>query len=166
MASLQAAMPFLLRHEGRWSNNVNDPGGATMRGVTFRTAQRLLGFTTLDQLRNISEDQLEQVYGSPDYWRYDGINDQRCATKIFDIGVNVGLGTEVHVLQSVLGITADGCYGPHTEAAVNAADLDQLLQQLCTAAVAHYQAIAQAHPEEATFMNGWIARANDIPEAA
>jgi lysozyme family protein len=166
MASLAAAMPFLLRDEGGWSDDPADPGGATMHGVTFRTAQRLLGFTTPDQLRAITPDQLMQVYGTPDYWRYDGIQDQRVATKIFDIGVDVGLGTEVRILQKVLGVAEDGVWGPATQAATNAQDPDQLLQALCDAAKEHYIAVAQAHPVEGKFLNGWEHRAEEIPDAA
>jgi lysozyme family protein len=136
-----------------------------MCGVTFHTAQRILGFTMLDELRNISEAQLEQVYGAPDFWRYDGITDQRVATKLFDIGVNVGLGTEVKIAQEILAIGADGCYGPHTEAAINAADPEEFLQQLCAAAVEHYRAIVAEHPEESEFLTGWLTRAADIPAA-
>lgn len=166
MATLSAAMPFLLRNEGGKVNDSADPGGATNHGVTFIAAQRLLGFTTLDQLWNITPDQLLQVYGSPEYWRYDGVSDQRVASKLFDIGVDCGLGTEVRCLQKILGVADDGVWGPATLAATNAQEPNQLLQALCEAAREHYIAVAQAHPREGKFLNGWEKRAEEIPDAA
>jgi lysozyme family protein len=165
MSTLAAAMPFLRRDEGGFSNNPADPGEATMCGVTLRTAQRLLGITTVEELKAITPAQLEIVYGSPDFWRYDGIKDQRVATKLFDIGVDIGLGTEVGICQKILGITVDHCYGPKTEAAINAADPDQLLSALCEAAKEYYISVAEKNPREGIFLNGWEFRAEEVPSA-
>ncbi|MFZ9616196.1 MAG: glycosyl hydrolase 108 family protein, partial [Fluviibacter sp.] len=37
------ALAHTLKHEGGWANHPNDPGGATMKGVTHRTYANYLG---------------------------------------------------------------------------------------------------------------------------
>jgi lysozyme family protein len=39
MSTLEASMPFLLKHEGKWSNRRQDRGGPTMYGITLAVAR-------------------------------------------------------------------------------------------------------------------------------
>jgi type VI secretion system secreted protein VgrG len=84
---------------------------------------------------------------------------QVVASKVFDMGVNMGIGTAVKILQKALGVAVDGVFGSGTLAAVNAAS-DALLPAYKQALAAHYQSIVAAKPAEAKFLNGWLARAN------
>ena len=43
MANHKILAPFILSHEGGFSNNPKDPGGATMRGVTLATSRSVYG---------------------------------------------------------------------------------------------------------------------------
>lgn len=164
MATLEAAMPFLLKHEGGWSNRRNDRGGPTMHGITLALASRY-GITTEDALRAISDDDVDQIYRA-EFWKFDGVQSQPVATKMLDLCVNFGGGTEIRMVQKILGVDADGAYGPATEAAVNAQDPDTLISQISDAAVARYDEIENAHPEDQEFLKGWLARAVDVPDAA
>ena len=164
MANLAAALLFLLPHEGGWSNRRNDRGGPTMHGITLALAQRY-GIMTEDDLRNISDADMERIYRA-EFWRFDGIQDQRVASKIMDLCVNFGGGTEIRMVQKILGVVADGAYGPATEAAVNAQDPDTLIQQISDASVKRYDEIAAAHPEDEEFLAGWLNRAKAVPDAA
>jgi lysozyme family protein len=62
-------------------------------------------------------------------------------------------------------ITVDGCYGPATEAALNACDPALLMQELIKVSLAHYDAIAAAHPQDEQFLADWTRRANEVPNA-
>ena len=58
----------VLHHEGGWADHPKDPGGATMKGVTLKVYREHFGEgKTKDELRNISESELEQIYKSG-YW--------------------------------------------------------------------------------------------------
>ena len=166
MACLAAAMPFLLRNEGGDSDLKGDPGARTRCGIStpeladFNRRHPDLGYPS--DPWELNHAQIATIYDL-DFWRYDGIQDQRVATKLFDIGVNVGLGTEVHILQRLLGVTSDGVYGPATEAAVNAREPLDLLKGLCEAAKEHYLAVAKAHPDETRFLDDWERRAEEMP---
>jgi lysozyme family protein len=79
------------------------------------------------------------------------------ATKIFDMSVNMG-HSAIRILQTCLGITADGLWGPGTCAAVNAAG-DNWLNFYRSALAQHYQNLVLANPALAHFLNGWLRRA-------
>jgi lysozyme family protein len=86
------------------------------------------------------------------------------AKRVFDFGVNAGLGTAVKTLQQAVNalggsLTVDGGWGPLTLAAANAASAAALVQAFIAARVAHYQAIAAANPADAVYLKGWLARA-------
>ena len=164
MAKLEAAMPFLLKHEGGWSNRRNDRGGPTMHGITLALASRY-GITTEDALRAISDADVDRIYRD-EFWHFDGIQSQPVATKILDLCVNFGGGSEIRMVQKILGVAVDGSYGPATQAAINAQDPSALISQISEAAADRYEEIAAAHPEDQEFLIGWLARAMDVPDAA
>ena len=165
MATLEAAMPFLLKHEGGQCDNHNDPGGRTNMGVTqrnlttFNEAHPELGFPA--DVFSLSVEQATEFYRC-EFWKFDNIIDQNVATKIFDLGVNFGDGTEIKIVQELLGICADGHYGPFTERAINSADSETIIHWVCNAADARYKSIVTEHPSESVFLAGWLRRANDV----
>ncbi len=42
-STFERALPLVLKHEGGWSDDPNDPGGATKLGVTIGTLSLWLG---------------------------------------------------------------------------------------------------------------------------
>ncbi len=166
MATLAQALPWVLRHEGGWSDDAADPGGATNHGITLTTAKRH-GIATVEDLRHITDEKVAEIYRA-DYWRFDGVDDQRVATKCFDLAVNLGPRVAIRLLQECLNelgayLAEDGLYGTQTEMAVNAARPEALLDLLCEAQADHYRAIVAHHPESGKFLNGWLKRAEDKP---
>lgn len=162
MASFALALPYVLRHEGGWSDDPDDPGGATMHGITLETAKRH-GITTKEALRAITPEQEAAIYRE-DYWRFDGIESQRVATKLFDMAVNMGLRTAVKLLQRGLEIQADGVFGPKTEFEVNHRLPDVVLEILVEESRRHYLDICIARPKSKKYLDGWMARANEVPQ--
>jgi lysozyme family protein len=187
MAKFELAVPYVLESEGRFSNDKADRGGETWYGisrfardehrrtcVTHRayTAERLL-----DELRGRGGRELALHIYRHDFWRFDGVRDQRVATKLFDIVVNIGAG--VRVIQRAAGVAVDGRYGPQTEAALNAIEPDDLLERLSLALGDHYVRLAVGEFErelakrgmseeelaglQVRFLVGWIRRAIKHP---
>lgn len=69
-------LAFVLRWEGGWADNPADPGGATMKGITIGTYTRWRAAhgqpaPTKDDLRNISDAEVEQIYREW-YWQASG----------------------------------------------------------------------------------------------
>ena len=114
-------------------------------------------------LRNITPETEAHIYRDG-YWRYDGLRSQSLATKIFDLAVNMGLGMGVRLAQAAVGARVDGEYGPATEAALNAANPNHVMDALCCSAAARYQAIVRSRPASRKFLRGWLKRAAEVPE--
>lgn len=167
MASFAVALPFVLAHEGGWSDRSEDHGGPTNYGITLALAQRY-GIPDANALSRITPEQVADIYRA-EFWRYGGLTDNRLAAKVFDFAVNMGPRRAVKLLQQALcaigdALPVDGFFGPLTVSHTNAADADKLLEELCRQAQAHYEAIAAADPSQAVFLHGWVNRAWDIPE--
>ncbi|MCW8998408.1 MAG: hypothetical protein OQK04_06795 [Kangiellaceae bacterium] len=96
-ANFEHALENVLQHEGGWADHPQDPGGATMRGVTLKVFREFYGEEmTKSDLREISFDQLGHIYKTG-YWDKvwgdrlpSGIDD--CA---FDAAVNSGVRRSV-----------------------------------------------------------------------
>ncbi len=140
-----ASLAFTLQQEGGFSDDPNDPGGATNYGITLGTLRTYTGNPDLGvaDIQNISMDTVQAIYGA-DYW-----NRMRCDAlpagvdlMVFDHGVNAGTGRSAMVLQQALGLTGaavDGSIGPHTLAAVGQVAPAALIHDLAGRQRASYQ---------------------------
>lgn len=166
MARFEDALPWVLKHEGGWSDDEADPGGATMYGITLATA-RNYDIATKQQLRDITQEQVERIYREG-YWKHEGIQSQRVATKLFDMAVNLGPVAAARIAQRVcqtLGqpIVIDGRLGSHSIECINACDPDQFLGSVVQLLTQHYQDLTAQNPKLAKFLRGWLNRAQDLP---
>ena len=171
MADFLRALPFVLRNEGGECDVKGDSGGHTNMGITqatldgFNRAHPELQFPA--NVHDLTQGDVGTIYRLG-YWKFDGIQDQACATKIFDCDVNDGLPSGIRLAQRAaisLGahLTEDGAYGPATEAALNACNPSHLMDALIKVSTAHYQSMAAQHPEDVQFLRTWLARAGRIP---
>lgn len=156
----EVAVETVLRHEGGYSFHPSDPGGETKFGITKRQ------YPDLD-IKNLTLREAKEIYRR-DYWiRYgfDRITDPIIATKVFDLGVNVGPKHAVEFLQRGLHacglryVTIDGRIGPQTLAAIEQADTSNLLVAIRAEAAAHYRALIEKDPALERFSKGWFNRA-------
>lgn len=170
---LDQALTFTLGNEGGYSNNPADPGGATNFGIIQRTLDRWNGaHPDLDfpgDVKDLTQDQAEAIYRA-DYWRWDDIASPAIAIKLFDIGVNAGLGTAVKLLQKAVNtfvnppLAVDGQMGPMTLGAANGQSPGALLDAVCKAQANYYNAIVARNPSQSVFLKGWLRRAAMKPE--
>lgn len=95
------------------------------------------------------------------YWRFDGVEDQDVANKLFDMAVNMGLGQAVRLLQRIVQETADGTIGPLTLTATNDYNASMLVDALRTASIDFYQSLANKNPAKyGSSLPGWLKRAS------
>jgi len=166
VASFDLALPYVLAHEGKWSFDSADPGGATNYGITLETAKRY-GIQDAEELMAITPEKVAQIY-KDGYWIWGGVDDQRVATKLFDMGVNMGVRSAVRLLQDGLNtlgafLEVDGKLGPKTLASTNAVTPEHMLNVLCYESAEHYKAIVAHRPESIRFLKGWLKRAEEKP---
>lgn len=123
MSRFPACLAVTLGHEGGWSDHPDDPGGATMRGITQATydAWRRAWGQEPRSVRGIEEAELRAIYRAR-FW--SAVQADRLPAgldlAVFDFAVNSGPGRAARALQRCAGATPDGVVGPRTLAAVAA----------------------------------------------
>jgi lysozyme family protein len=102
-----------LEYEGGLTNDANDAGGLTKYGISQAA------YPNLD-IANLTLDQAAQIY-DVDYFHKTPapfIQNAACLWKVFDIGVNQGVGTATKYVQRIIGTLPDGNFGPQSRAAL------------------------------------------------
>ena len=162
------ALAHTLQFEGGWANNPNDPGGATMKGITHKTYADYLGRTVShDELRGIPDEHLADIYRKR-YWDACRCSDlpDGLDLAVFDTAVNTGPAQAARLLQRIVGVPADGGIGPKTIAAVNDYVAERGLSALIDAYTEARQNFYRLLPTYVHFGEGWRKRANHAGELA
>ncbi len=177
MASFDAFFPTLLKYEGGFVDDPDDPGGTTNKGITMATfqrcAQKYLGIDpTLENLKALSDAQAGKIY-KPLYWdriHGDEIKLQELASIVFDFQVNAG-DSASKLLQHVLNelgaqppLDVDGEIGPGTMAALNLADQKAVYRHYKQGRIDYYQDLVAKRPALGKFLRGWLNRVESFPD--
>lgn len=163
--AFESSLAFVLRWEGGYVDHPNDPGGKTNKGVTqavydaWRTASRL----PKRSVRDIEHAEVEAIYRA-NYWaaaKCDLLSSPLDLVQ-FDTAVNMGVGRAVRFLQTSVGTTVDGGFGPGTQKAVDAADPAKVVVAYCNERERYYRALCEKNSKLAVFLKGWLNRLNSL----
>ena len=172
-ASFEAAIPYILEHEGGWTDDPADPGGVTNFGVSLRLI-RHMGFDVNhdgdidgDDIAALTKAQAIEVFRTQwwERYQYATLGAQLVAEKVFDLSVNTGPGQAHRILQRALRaaggveLVEDGIIGPKTWTVARAADPWALRVALRSEAAGFYRLLATQKPSLGVFLNGWLRRA-------
>ncbi len=153
--------------EGGYSNRPRgeDPGGATMCGITWKTYNAYRDSKGLPRrdVRQIERHEVYEIYWS-NYWlpvRADDLP-PGLDLAIFDFGVNSGPGTAVKQLQRVLGEREDWHLGEVTLATVKKSHLPTLIGRY----VERRRQFGRRLKNYQANRNGWETRWNRIERSA
>ena len=159
-SNFHRCLVFTLEQEGGFSDDPQDSGGPTYRGITlvaYRAFVRNPQFTA-DQLRALPDDMISDFYHDC-YWNPVRGDDLPLGVDlmVFDEGVNTGPGISARLLQECVGLTGwavDGVIGPKTLAAVAERKPAILIQMLTERQSIYYRTLEGF----ARFGDGWLAR--------
>lgn len=158
----------VLRHEGGYVDHPSDPGGATNMGITHKTLARwrkISPWTDLPKssVASLKREEAALIYRA-NYWNPSRAGDTPPGVDLalFDFAVNSGPDRAVRTLQAALGVSADGEVGPVTLAALRAADLVRLVNDVCDRRLAFLQGLSTF----AVFGRGWTRRVDQVRAAA
>lgn len=164
------ALEFVLAREGGKVDDPDDRGGRTAYGITQRVYdhyRRGLDLETAD-VWGITQEEVAAIYGAQ-YWdAIDGDRLQaaspRLALATFDCAVNSGPHRALKQLQTALGVTADGRFGPISCRALAAAEgrYGEVLAAMLVARDAFYRGIVSRNPSQVKFLKGWLNRTNHL----
>lgn len=165
------ALPLILAHEGGWSDDPFDPGGATNKGITLAVYAREIGREiTVDtlgelksELRRIPDDLVRRIYLTR-YWRPGRCAELPAALALFhfDACVNQGVAGAARFLQRALDVDADGEIGPVTLAAAARANPEVVLEAYADIRRRHYRSLGHFW----RFGRGWLTRTDKTLAAA
>jgi lysozyme family protein len=132
--SFEQSVAQVLRHEGGYVNDPNDPGGETKYGISKKA------YPNVD-IKNLTIDGAKAIY-KRDYW--DAINADSLPPAVryaaFDTAVNMGVGIARRFVQESGG------------------DLNKFSELRR----ARYAMLIQRNPRLAKFQRGWNNRVNDV----
>jgi len=172
-----SAVKVVLRHEGRFSENKNDAGGATMYGISLRFLKaarmdiNLDGDIDINDILALTREDAKAIYKEHwwDRYFYEDISSARIAAKIFSLSINMGAKQAHKIVQSAansLGyrLSRDGILGSKSLFAINAytkLNEDNLIATINKYAKEFYYNLAENNPSLYVFLQGWINRVND-----
>jgi lysozyme family protein len=158
------AFRLMLVSEGGYIHHPSDPGGRTNLGVTQATWENWVGRESDEaEMRGLTPEKVEPLYKKK-YW--DAVRGDELPTGIsyllFDFAVNAGAGRAIKLLQTAVGVTPDGGFGPMTMAAVLAVDPVELIEKFSQAKEDFYRSLTQFP----VFGKGWLNRVADVKQKA
>jgi len=164
ISNWKLAFEQMLKSEAGFQDDERDDGnklpdgrkGSTMLGVTqFNWEQHVGHQVTHDDMRKLTAADVEPLYKKK-YW--DVVRADELPSGIdymvFDMGVNAGPGRSIKLMQSALGVTPDGGFGPMTMAAVQAADPVELIEKFSQEKEAFYRSLEKF----TVYGEGWLNR--------
>jgi lysozyme family protein len=151
---------LMLKSEGGFVNHPSDPGGMTNLGVTKATWENWVGRESDEaEMRGLTPEKVEPLYKKK-YW--DAVRGDELPMGLdylmFDFAVNAGAGRAIKTLQTAVGVTPDGGFGPMTMAAVQAVEPNELIERFSQAKEDFYRSLTTF----ATFGKGWLNRVADV----
>ncbi|WP_394199694.1 holin-associated N-acetylmuramidase [Litoreibacter albidus] len=180
MQTVQEIAQDIVRREGGYVNDPDDPGGPTNYGVTLHTLRRLGldvtgdGEVSIADVKALSEAQAVDIFITH-YLRAPRIDQlpELLQASVFDMHVNAGRNA-IKILQRLLNsmgydVAVDGRIGPHTIKSSYAACRDAPDHMADAYAIArrdYYYALADRRPASRKYARrrdggkgGWIKRA-------
>lgn len=164
LSNWPAALALVLQSEGGFSNHRNDPGGMTNLGVTRNVWKEWVKRDVDEaEMRSLTPEMVGPLYKAQ-YWDACQCSDlvRGVDYAVFDAAVNMGPSRASKLLQTALGVTADGVIGRATIAAATAADPAELLESFSHGKEAFYQSL----PTFGVFGKGWLNRVAHVQDAA
>ena len=154
------AFALMLKSEGGFVNHPSDPGGMTNLGVTKATWENWVGRESDEaEMRGLTPEKVEPLYKKK---YFDAVRGDELPMGLdylmFDFAVNAGAGRAIKTLQTAVGVTPDGGFGPMTMAAVQAVDPNELIERFSQAKEDFYRSLTTF----ATFGKGWLNRVADV----
>ena len=170
------AANIVLEHEGLFSDNTADKGGATNYGISLRFLKNQGidinddGQINLMDIKSLTAKKAKKIYKQ--YWwdkyNYEAINSIYIATKIFDMAVNMG-AHQAHILTQRAcnycgySLKEDGILGAKSVGVLNEICLygrqQDLKYEIEDEQKWFYENLVKEQPTLKIFLQGWLKRA-------
>ena len=153
------SVKVILKHEGGYVNDPDDPGGETKMGISKKAYPHL-------NIKELTEQDVKDIYHR-DYWLKAKVPQVPDELKLiyFDMVVNMGRSRAVKILQqsiSAKGVktTVDGGIGPQTISNALKSGLEP--ERLRSYRVKYYADLVNRKPKLGKYWYGWYRRATKV----
>lgn len=175
-SKFQKAMITVLRHEGGYTDDAKDPGGATNWGISLRFIREEKLCENNDckgdknEVINLTKTEADEIYYKDWYIknRYYEIKSQIIMTKVLDFSINAGSSQANKLIKrtinriSKIKTPINGLMDNETIELINHLEPSILYSGLVTEEEDFYLDIVKRNPELRKFLRGWLTRANDL----
>lgn len=152
------SMKNLLKEEGGYVNNKNDPGGETKYGISKKSYPSY-------NIKDLTVEDAQFIYYK-DFWvplQAEQMDSEKIACEMLEMAVNMGITPVITFLQAsilVLGgkVAVDGIMGSETINALNKLDDEIVLKCLKAQAMTYYLTLSRRNPTLKEFLKGWFNR--------
>lgn len=155
------ALDEVLKHEGGYNHDPDDPGGETNFGLSKRAYPHL-------DIPRLTREAAAAIYRQ-DYWvlmRGDELP-PGVAMVLFDTAVNMGRNAAVRMLQESLpGLKVDGVFGPGTMDRVRGANPAHLVAEIFSRRGVRYAQLVMETPTQQKYLRGWMLRCFKVAQKA
>ena len=166
----EGALKFVLEAEGGFTDDPDDPGGATNDGIeqTEYDVWRKDLHETLQSVKNITLAEVSTIYRTK-YW--DAVHGDFLVPKVayvmFDSAVNNGVGTAIRFMSEVLGVpptyTFDNTLSQVYHAWFDKGHTDlELAHGILTRRTMKYTQLVVTNPRLSKFLDGWLNRIDSL----
>lgn len=161
------AIPIIIRLEGGYVNNPDDPGGETKYGICKRDNENV-------DIKKLTIKKASEIYYNEwflkfEYYRFDY---QRVLNKVFSTAINIGQEHCVKILQQSVnkllydkigvienaGLVVDGQCGVKTFERINCAG-EMIIEIFKGLQWEYYKKLIDENEKLKVFQDGWIKRA-------
>lgn len=152
------------QREGGYTDDPDDPGGATKYGITFATLQEWrMQPITKDDVKYLTLDEAKEIYYHK-YWlplNLDHIEDNWTKEFLFDWCINGGLKNPIRNFQRLIGAKSDAVIGPVTGRIAGEYLRRHVYPKLdiVNCRVRWYIRICVRRPTSIKYLTGWFNRA-------
>ena len=170
----ESAVKVVLLHEGLFTNNPNDPGGATNYGISLRFL-RAAGIdgnmnrsdhVGIEDIKALNPDKAKNIYYKYFYKKYNinNVVSTMLATSLLDMSVLMGGNEAIKLLQTALDahLVIDGILGKNTLAQINSANSYNLNEKFKAQCILHFQYLITKNEKLSVFLNGWTNRVDSL----
>lgn len=153
-ARFQAFTDEVLKIEGGYVNDPNDPGGETNHGITLNTARK---YGYKGSMRAMTKAEAKEIYRQL-FWNgslaSNVMND--AAFNIYLLSIHSGNKQAILILQRAVGVKDDGVAGDDTMNAISNASKSLLIEALCYRTLDFYVIISPKTRYK--YIQGWRNR--------
>ncbi len=165
--TVDALLDGVLKREGGYQDNPTDRGnlggkGATNFGITSTTlgAWRRLGRpANKAEVRALQESEARAIYRAEYVRPFEAIPFDELKAQLVDIGITSSPHLATTLLQTVLGVKADGVLGERTLKALMLTPWTYVNDSLVAHRCKQLAHLAEKQHEQRIYVRGWINRA-------